>query len=185
MVAYYQSLRIVVVTIFFPPGMFFHLLHSNPLVRVNCQHSSDKILEFQRNMTRNIVLAIQYLAIEFRCILILEGEETADHGKQDDSGTPDIDHQWFIGMFAFNHFWSSIARRSTGSSESFFRFVSIGQSEVNNSDGFVVIDKAILKFKISMYDSKFVYILDSTYDLFEDFAGLFLSHSFFTDYIVE
>ena len=36
-----------------------------------------------------------------------------------------------------------------------------------------------------MYDSKFVYILNSTYDLFEDFACLFLSHSFLADYIVE
>ena len=56
-------------------------------------------------------------------------------------------------MFSLDHLGSSIARRSTGGSQSFVRFVGIGKTKINNSNGFIIINKAVFKFEVSMNDS--------------------------------
>lgn len=63
--------------------------------------------------------------------------------------------------------------------------VGVGKSEVYYSDGFIIVDEAVLKFEIAMDDSEFVDIFDSTDDLFEDFACFFFSHSFFADDVIK
>ena len=104
-------------------------------------------------MVRDIVLSIKNFSVQFWSIFILERKETTDHGKKNNSSTPDINHQRLIGMFSLDHLGSCIARRSTGCSQSFFRFIGVGKTKINNSNGFVIVDKAIFKFEVSMNDS--------------------------------
>ena len=104
-------------------------------------------------MAWDIVLSIENFSVQFGSIFILERKETTDHGKKNHSGTPDVDHQRLVGMFSLDHLGSGIARRSTGGSKSFLRFIGVGKTKVNNSDGFVIVDKAVFKFEISMNDS--------------------------------
>ena len=104
-------------------------------------------------MARDIVLSIENFSVQFGSIFILERKETTNHGKKNHSCAPDVDHQRLVGMFSLDHLGSGITRRSTGGSQPFLRFIGVGKTKVNNSDGFVIVNQAVFKFKISMNDS--------------------------------
>ena len=181
----YQSFRIIVITILFPPWMLLHVPSSDSLCGIYCKHLAYKILKLNWYMTWYVILTIQNLTVKFGSIFILKWKKATYHSKKNDSCTPYVHHQWLIGSFALDHLGSSIARRTTSSPQSFLRFVCIRQTKVHYSDCFVIINQTVLKFEISMHNSKFVYIFYPTNDVLEDFTGLSLSHPLLAHNVVK
>lgn len=165
--------------------MLLHLFNTNTLVWVNSQHLANEILQLNRDVAGNGVFSIQNFAVQFGSVLVLEGKEAADHGEKNNSRTPHIHHDGLIGHLSLYHLWSGIARRPAGSPQPFLRFVGVGQSEVYNPDGLIVVDEAVLQFEIAVHYPQFMNILDSTDDLFEYLACLFLLHPLLADNVVE
>lgn len=185
MVANNEALGVIVVTVLSPPRMLLHEIDSDSFGWVNSQNLADKVLKLDWDMTWDAVLSIQNLSIQFGGIFVLEGKEAADHGKEDDPCTPDIHHQRLVRMLALDHLGGCVAWWSASCSQSFLRLVGIGESEVNYSNGLVIVDEAVLQFEIPMNYPEFMDIFDSTDDLFEYFAGLFLWHPLLADDVVK
>ena len=55
--------------------------------------------------------------------------------------------------------------------------VGVAESEVDQSDGLVVVDQQILRFEVSVDDVEFVDVLYSSDDLLEDGASFALGDS--------
>lgn len=83
--------------------MLFHIFDSDSLVRINGEHFADEILELYGHVIGNGVLSIQDLSVQFGCIFVFKGEESTNHGKKDDSCTPNIYHNRLIGCFSVDH----------------------------------------------------------------------------------
>lgn len=165
--------------------MLLHLLNADALGWINSQYLTDEILQLDGNVARYRVLSIQNLAVQFGSVLVLEGKETAYHSEENDSSTPHIHHDGFIRRLPLNHFRSGIARRPASSPQPLLRLVSIGQSKIDNPDGLIVIDEAVLQFEIAVHNPQFMNIFDATDDLLEDLAGLLLLHPLLADDVIE
>lgn len=90
--------------------------------RVWVQDWLDQILSLFTQKTWKFVISFQNLLVQFLRILIFKGQISANHGIQYDSWAPYISAKSKIS-FSFDHFWSSIARTSTRSFESFAMFI--------------------------------------------------------------
>lgn len=123
-------------------------------------------------MLGHLILPGQNLLVEFRRLRVLKGQATTKHGIKDHPTTPDVHHDGFILIFAFDHLGRSVAGRPTGSLQSFLFSVSVGQTKVNNPDGLVIVDKQVLRLKIAMDYVEFVQVFDAADDLVEDLTGL-------------
>lgn len=143
MITYDQTLGIVIITMLLPPWMLLHFISSYPLQWIHRQYLTYKVLKFNRYMTWTIILSIQYLSIQFRSIFVFKGKKTTNHCKQNNSSTPNINHQRLIWMFSLNHLGCSITRWSTSSSQSLLRFICIRKTKVNYSNSFVIIYETI------------------------------------------
>lgn len=91
-------------------------------------------------------ISTQYLLVQFGSVGVFEGKAAADHSIEDDSGTPDVDHDGLIRVLGLDHFRSRIAGRSTGSLESFLNLIGVGKPKVHNPDGFIEIHQQVFKF---------------------------------------
>lgn len=96
-------------------------------------------------MSRYSIVSTKNFLIELRSVFVLERKKTTNHGKQYNSCTPDIHHDWLVGNFSLNHLGGSIAGGSTGSPESFLYLVSIWQAKIDHSYCPVVVNKTIFK----------------------------------------
>lgn len=115
--------------------------------------------------------------VQLGCLGVLERKTSAQHRVQYHTAAPYINHDRLVSVFALYHFRSSIAWGPAGSFESFIFTVGVGKSEINNPDGFVVVNQEILRFKIAMDDVQLMNVLNTADDLLEDFAGFGLRNS--------
>lgn len=90
--------------------------------------------------SRNEVVAVQYLFIEFAGVGVLEGEVATSHGVEDDAAAPNIRVKSVITLPS-NHLRCSIAWTSTGSFQHFPLLVRVRESEVNDFDIILVVQK--------------------------------------------
>lgn len=184
-ISHNQSLGIIIVGMLFPPPMLFHSINFYPFLRIHCQNFPNEILQLKRKSTRESVVSLNNLFVQFRNLFVFEGQTSAHHCIQNNACTPNVNHQGFIRMLRFDHFWGCVAWGSACSFESLVLFVSITQTEIYNPYSVIIIHKNIFKFEISVNNSKFVNILNATDDLFKDFACFIFRHCFLTDNVVK
>lgn len=122
-------------------------------------------------MFRQPVLAFFYLFVKLRSILILKGQISADHGKENDSSRPHIGEQTIIPITS-NHFWRGIAGRPTGSLQRFSFLIGIREPKIDNFKGPVEVKQQVFRFEIPMNNVELVNILDSCNQLLEQPTGL-------------
>lgn len=89
------------------PGVLADVLHREPLGWVGVEDILEKVLAFDGDLLRTVLLASKDLLLERSCVRVFEGKEAADHGKQDDSTGPDVHLEAVVGL-ASHHFRSSL-----------------------------------------------------------------------------
>ena len=84
-----------------------------------------------------------------------------------------------------NHFWSSVARASTGSLESLTWSVCIRKSEIDNLDIIIVIHQKIFRLQVSVADAQLVHILNTRNDLVQELGSLLLPYPLVINNVLE
>lgn len=64
------------------------------------------------------------LFVQIRCLRVLEGQEPADHGVENDAAAPNVGLKSKI-LLSSDHLWSCIARRPTSRFQLFLRAGSV------------------------------------------------------------
>lgn len=128
-------------------------------------------------MLRNLVLSRQYFLVQFAGLWVFKGQTSTEHGVEDDSAWPDVHKECLILLFAFDHLRCSIAGRATGSLEPLIFFIGVGESEVDNSNGVIVVKEQVFWLEISVDDVEFMDVLDAADDLLKESASLLFGYS--------
>jgi len=87
--------------------------------------------------------------------------------------------------FTGNHLWSSITWTTTCGFQSISIIVHVGQTEVNDLDVVLVIEKKIFWLQISVTNANFVDIFNTRYNLLEKPACFILLESLSFDDVIE
>lgn len=86
---------------------------------------------------------------------------------------------------ASNHFWSSVARRSTGSLEGCSRLVHVAEAKVDYLESQIVVEKKVLRLQVSVAHATLVDVLDAGDQFKVKLAGLLLRQPGVPNDIVE
>lgn len=124
------------------------------------------------------------LFVQFRGVWVLEGEETADKSKHNDTTAPNV-HVCAKILLPRNHFWSSVARAATSCLQQLPMTVGVAQAEVDYFDVLIMIKQQVLRFQVPVNDVELMYVLDASDYLLEELACLLLLEARVRYYIVE
>lgn len=118
-----------------------------PLLWVRIKYLRNKVGAVLRQELWDFVVTSQDLLVEIGCFGVLEREESANHGVQDNATAPNI---WFKAeiLFTSNHFWCRIARWSASGFQLFAASwsIHITKTEIDYFQGLVEIKEKILGF---------------------------------------
>jgi hypothetical protein len=134
-----ETFGVVVVGVFFPPFVLFHGIDSDAFEWLDCEDFLDEVLEIGGEGLGEGVLAAEDFLVELRSVLVVKGQAAADHCVEDDPRAPDVNHDGLVGVFGLDHLWCRVAGGPAGSFKSFLWLVGVGEAEVDDADGLVVV----------------------------------------------
>ena len=134
----YHALEVVFALDNVEPGMFPYIFNLEPFLGVSVKDASDQVFGFVRHELRHLEVGIEYLLVQTRCVRVFKRQIPTDKREQYHSTRPNV-HTRALVLFACDHFWSRVARRTTCCFKQLALFVSVRQSEVHYLDAFVVV----------------------------------------------
>ena len=114
------------------------------LLRVRIQDTPDQVLALGAEELWHRVVSRHDLLVKITRLRVLEGQITTDHGIKHDTRGPDVCAETMIPL-ACNHLGGCIARRTTGRLERGTAFVHVGEAEVDNLQGQIIIKQQVLR----------------------------------------
>ena len=166
------------------PVVIPYILNSEASGWVCVQDLLDQVLAVLGDETRDEVVAVEDFFVQLIGIRIFEGKIPARHRVQNDPATPDITIQAMVS-FSSDHFRGSVARTTASSFQCFALFVSIRQTKVDDLDVVLLVEKQVFWFEVSVADTDFVDILDTSDQLLEELAPFWLLQPFPLHNVVE
>ena len=167
------------------PRMSSYLINSVSLFWIGIQDSSKHINSCSWKPFRNFIIGSHNFLIKLTCDRIFKRKVSTYHGVKDNSWWPNIHAQTVVPL-ACNHFWSSVAWRSTSSFKGIlFSFVCIWKSEINDLNSFIWIKQQVFRFQISMTYIYCMNVFNTCYKILVESASLSLSKPLFWNNIVK
>jgi hypothetical protein len=151
---------------------------------VDVQDQPQHARQILAHMVWQFVVALLDEFEELSGVRVVEGKEPATHRVEHNSQTPDVDLERVVRLSA-EHFRRCIAWTSTRSAEHFSPGIDIAESEVNNFDVILKIQKYIFRLEVSMDDPDLVQILNCVEQLLEILTGLEFSEFLILDDVFE
>jgi hypothetical protein len=135
-------------------------IHSEPLLRVRVENSSDQVLALAAQELGQSVVGTHDFFVEIGGLGVFERQVATDHGVENHATAPDVGLESVVA-FASNHFGSSITGRPAGSLESGIGFVHVAEAEVDDLESEVVVEQQVLRLEVSVADSTLVDVLNA------------------------
>lgn len=180
-----DSLRNVHVSLIeFEPGMAFDLRNRVPRLWIDVQNSPNQVAGFMRDERRNGIFSLNDPLVQYLGVVVVEGKIPTEESEQNHSRRPNVHGKSFV-LQSFDHFWSCITRRPTGSAEERLILIEIREAEVDYLDVHFRVQQEIFRLEVSMHDVQFVYVLDPVDELLEEPRSLHFLDSFSLNDVVE
>jgi hypothetical protein len=124
-----------------PPSVFSDLINIKSFSGVSVQDVGQHVFWVFRQELRHFVFAGQYFLVQFGGLRILKRQASAQHGIEDDTAAPNVNHDSFVTIFSLNHFRSSVARWSARGFKLFIFSVGIWKTKIDDSDSFIIVNQ--------------------------------------------
>jgi hypothetical protein len=134
------------------PGVLPDLSRCVPLVWINVQDLVHEVLTIRRYLRRYLKLPIKDLFVKNVGVWVLKGQVAADHGKEDDSTTPDVDSGPMVS-FSGDHFWRSVARGPASRLQRLPFLVGVAETKVHQLDLSIMVEEQIFWLHVPMDNS--------------------------------
>ena len=132
--------------------MAFYLLDGKTSIWVNLHNLGKNILAVIGETFGHLELPGKNFLIKLSCVFIFEGQVPGHHCKQNDAARPNVDTRAIVQL-ALNHFRCCVAGTATRRFKSLALFVSVAQTEINQLQVVLVIEKKIFRLKVSVHYS--------------------------------
>lgn len=124
--------------------MILNFCDSDSSFGICVQDFANEVLAVWGEKLWHLVVGTHDFLVQIGGFGVLEGKITSNHGIKDNSTTPDIRLKTMIS-FACDHLRSSIAWGTTGSFQSLTLLIHVGETEVDNFERVVIVEKQILR----------------------------------------
>ena len=154
------------------------------LIRVRLENLIDQINALWRQSLWHLELATKNLLIELSRGFVFKWQVAGNHGKKNDTTGPYIDTGAVV-LQSIDHLRCCVAGRATRRLEELSLLVSVTQAEVDEPYVFLMVQKQVFRFQVSVDDAQLVQVLNTTDDLLEELACFRLFQLLLLDDVVK
>ena len=155
-----------------------------PGVGVDVEDGPEHVPAVCREHLGRFEVARHDLLVELVGVGVLEGQEAAQHGVEDDPARPHV-HPRALVPLPRDHLRCGIAGRPAGSLEPLPRLILVGEAEVHDLDILVLVEEQVLRLEVAVHDAVFMDVLHAREDLLHEGDGLGFGQALALDDVVE
>lgn len=162
------------------PGVSLDSLQVDSQLRIRVDQSFQQVLDFVGKKLREQETSPEDLLEEKVGVWVFEGKKPANHGVENDSGRPDINHLARV-VLSGNHFWSGVAGGAAGSFQQLAFSVDIRETKIDEFDVVFGVEEKVFGLQVPVTNLETVQILQAIHELTEHFFGFFFEEEFLLD----
>lgn len=166
------------------PRVLLNLLKCEPCLRVDAEDTLQERGTFACKKVWDFEVAFQNLLVQNSSIGIFEGKIAAEHGIESNATAPDVNFDAIVA-FARNHLGRCVARTAAGGLEKFAGLVRVRQTEIDDLEILVLVQKEVLWLQITMCHVPLMQELNAGHNLVIELETLTLREPVFSYNIIK
>lgn len=165
--------------------MHEHAAHTEALLGVDSQESSDQALGLLGDVFLHVIASLQDLLVEVLHIVCLEGHSAEEEGEKDDASAPQVGLEAPVSL-VLDDLGGDVGGSATLLEHHLAALNSLRDTKIGDLDSAFAIKEDVVQFDISMEDRLSVNVTDTFNDLFkQDFSERLLALLSLTDKVKE